>query len=116
MRETGMTKCALINASLVDPEKGTQSPGGVLVENGVIVDFGAHVTRAQVGDAQVIDCGGDVVSPGLIDMRVFVGEPGADRLDAVLCLVQAAWAWSRRDANYGLPVRADRIEGWIVGA
>ena len=45
-----------------------------------------------------------------------VDEPGADRLDAVLCLVQAAWAWSLRDANYGLPVRADRIEGWIVGA
>lgn len=45
-----------------------------------------------------------------------VDEPGADRLDAVLCLVQAAWAWARRDANYGLPIREDRIEGWIVGA
>jgi hypothetical protein len=45
-----------------------------------------------------------------------VDEPGADRLDAVLCLVQAAWAWSRRDANWGLPVREDRVEGWIVGA
>ena len=45
-----------------------------------------------------------------------VDEPGADRLDAVLCLVQAAWAHARRDSNYGLPVRADRIEGWIVGA
>ena len=40
----------------------------------------------------------------------------ADRLDAVLCLVQAAWASVRRDENWGLPVRADRIEGWIVGA
>lgn len=45
-----------------------------------------------------------------------VDEPGADRLDAVLCLVQAAWAWRRRDANWGLPVRDDRVEGWIVGA
>jgi len=45
-----------------------------------------------------------------------VEEPGADRLDAVLCLVQAAWAWSRRGANWGLPVREDRVEGWIVGA
>lgn len=45
-----------------------------------------------------------------------VDEPGADRLDAVLCLAQAAWAWQRREANYGLPVRADRVEGWIVGA
>jgi hypothetical protein len=45
-----------------------------------------------------------------------VDEPGADRLDAVLCLVQAGWAWARRDAHYGLPVREDRVEGWIVGA
>ena len=45
-----------------------------------------------------------------------VDEPGADRLDAVLCLVQAAWAFARRDANWGLPVREDRTEGWIVGA
>lgn len=45
-----------------------------------------------------------------------VEEPGADRLDAVLCLVQAAWAWARREADYGLPRREDRIEGWIVGA
>jgi hypothetical protein len=45
-----------------------------------------------------------------------IDEPGADRLDAVLCLVQAAWAYARRDANWGQPVRDDRIEGWIVGA
>ncbi|MEI7446773.1 MAG: DUF429 domain-containing protein [Burkholderiales bacterium] len=45
-----------------------------------------------------------------------VDEAGADRLDAVLCLVQAAWAHARRDANFGLPVRTDRIEGWIIGA
>ena len=44
------------------------------------------------------------------------GEDSADRLDAVLCLVQAAWAWTRREAGYGLPPRDDRIEGWIVGA
>lgn len=45
-----------------------------------------------------------------------VDDPGADRLDAVLCLVQAAWAWSRRDAGWGLPARTDPLEGWIVGA
>jgi hypothetical protein len=45
-----------------------------------------------------------------------IDEQGADRLDAVLCMVQAGWAWLRRDAGYGLPARADRVEGWIVGA
>jgi hypothetical protein len=45
-----------------------------------------------------------------------VDDPGADRLDAVLCLVQAAWAWGRRDAGWGLPAAIDPLEGWIVGA
>jgi hypothetical protein len=38
-----------------------------------------------------------------------------DLLDCVLCLVEAAWAWARRDAGYGLPLQIDPIEGWIVG-
>lgn len=43
-----------------------------------------------------------------------VADPGADRLDAVLCLVQAAWASGR--PNHGLPPAVDPLEGWIVGA
>jgi hypothetical protein len=45
-----------------------------------------------------------------------IEEPGADRLDAVLCLAQAAWGWQRRDLGWGLPERSDRVEGWIVSA
>ena len=37
-----------------------------------------------------------------------------DRLDAVLCLVQAAWAAAQ--PNHGLPLDVDPIEGWIVSA
>lgn len=37
-----------------------------------------------------------------------------DRLDAVLCMVQAAWA--RWQANWGLPEDFDNLEGWIVTA
>ena len=37
-----------------------------------------------------------------------------DRLDAALCLVQAAWATTRE--NFGLPSDVDPIEGWIVTA
>jgi hypothetical protein len=43
-----------------------------------------------------------------------VGDPTADRLDAVLCLVQAAWAADR--PRHGLPEHADPLEGWIVTA
>jgi hypothetical protein len=42
-----------------------------------------------------------------------------DALDAVLCLMQAAWALERRrlgDARHGLPAQMDGLEGWIVTA
>jgi len=41
-----------------------------------------------------------------------IAEASADRLDAVLCLVQAAWAAAQ--PNHGLPDDADPLEGWIV--
>jgi len=40
----------------------------------------------------------------------------ADTLDAVLCAVQAAWAWRRRDRHFGLPPDMDPLEGWTAGA
>jgi len=43
-----------------------------------------------------------------------VADASGDRLDAVLCLVQAAWASTQ--PGYGLPERVDPIEGWIVSA
>ena len=47
-----------------------------------------------------------------------IAEGSADRLDAVLCATQAAWAWERKgagDDRYGLPDAIDPLEGWIVG-
>jgi hypothetical protein len=48
-----------------------------------------------------------------------VQDASADSLDAVLCLMQAAWAAQRRaqgDALCGLPAQLDALEGWIVTA
>jgi dihydroorotase len=84
---------ALVNARLVDPAAGSQTPGGVLIENGIIRDLGAAITRANVSaDARVIDCAGDVVAPGLVDMRVFVGEPGAEHRETIATASAAAAA------------------------
>lgn len=50
---------------------------------------------------------------------VLADDARGDALDAVLCLVQAAWAQSRHekgDACYGLPESMDALEGWIVTA
>lgn len=43
-----------------------------------------------------------------------VADASGDRLDAVLCLMQAAWASTRE--GYGLPAKVDAVEGWIVTA
>ena len=48
-----------------------------------------------------------------------VDDASGDSLDAVLCLLQAAWAGQRHadgDSRYGLPDHMDPLEGWIVSA
>ncbi len=41
-------------------------------------------------------------------------DPTGDAIDSVLCAVQAAWSYTQRDNNWGIPVDADPLEGWIV--
>ena len=43
-----------------------------------------------------------------------IDDPMGDYLDSTLCALQAAWGWRKRNENYGIPVRADPVEGWIV--
>lgn len=50
---------------------------------------------------------------------VLVDDASGDSLDAVLCLVQAAWALTRHAqgaSRYGLPDDMDPLEGWIITA
>ena len=44
------------------------------------------------------------------------GDASGDSLDAVLCMVQAAWAAQQGAPRYGLPQDLDPLEGWIVSA
>ena len=84
---------ALLNARLIDPASGTEIRGGLLIIDGVIADLGGAVTAHSVpAGAQIIDCGGDVVAPGLIDMRAFVGEPGAEHRETMASASAAAAA------------------------
>ncbi len=46
--------------------------------------------------------------------QVLLDDASGDTLDAVLCLVQAAWA--SQHANHGLPTALDAVEGWIVSS
>ena len=84
---------ALVNARLVDPVAGTETRGGVLVEQGFIRQVGSNVTASSLpGQVRTIDCRGDVVAPGLVDMHAFVGEPGAEYRETIATATAAAAA------------------------
>ncbi len=48
------------------------------------------------------------------DAEEFFSDGSGDKLDALLCAVQAGWAYIQREQNYGIPVDCDPLEGWIV--
>lgn len=58
------------NARLIDPEKGTDAFGTLAVRDGVIVG------PSGMDGAEVIDCGGKCLAPGIVDIGVKVSEPG----------------------------------------
>jgi dihydroorotase len=90
---SGLRPIAFINARLIDPEAEREAFGGVLVIDGRIAELGAGVSADSAPpEARIVDCGGDVVSPGLIDMRAFIGEPGAEHRETIASASAAAAA------------------------
>jgi dihydroorotase len=62
----------LTNARLIDPETGRDELGSVTMADGLIT----AIDGAAPAGAQVIDCGGHVLAPGIVDWGVKIGEPG----------------------------------------
>ncbi|KKB78079.1 dihydroorotase [Devosia soli] len=88
-----MTKPLLIeNARIVDPASGTDQRGAVLIENGRIADLALDGPVGVPDDAEVINANGLVLTPGLIDMRVFTGEPGWEYRETLASAGEAAAA------------------------
>ena len=79
-------KQAFLNAELAS------GLGGLLIENGIVVACGAQVTTDMVSGADVQDCRGNLLFPGLIDMRVFTGEPGTEYRETLATASGAAAA------------------------
>ena len=77
---------------VVDPANGTDAPGWVLTEKGRIADLGTGAAPGAPEGAEVIDGKGLVLSPGLIDMRVFTGEPGHEYRETLASAGEAAAA------------------------
>jgi dihydroorotase len=74
-------KTLIKNARMIDPFSGFDGPGGVLFEGETILDAGPHVREAS--DAEIIDADGLALMPGLIDLRVSIGEPGAEHKETL---------------------------------
>jgi dihydroorotase len=84
---------AYVNARVVDPLQGLDGPGGVLFEDGWILSSGPKVTSESLGSGTaVFDCKGLVLLPGIIDMRVFTGEPGNEHRETLATASEAAAA------------------------
>lgn len=81
------------NVRLVDPASGLDGPGGLIEIDGRIADVGAHVGADNAPDgAEVVDGRGNVLAPGLVDMRVFTGEPGFEHRETIASASRAAAA------------------------
>src|SRR5580704_16346567 len=83
----------LTNARIVDPSRDLDIDGDLLLADGIIRDARRGIGAAGVPEGtEVIDCRGKVVAPGLIDMRAFVGEPGAEYRETFASASHAAAA------------------------
>jgi dihydroorotase len=69
----------LTNARIVDPSQDLDIAGDLLMADGLVRDIKRGIGAAGVPEGtEVVDCTGKVVAPGLVDMRAFIGEPGAE--------------------------------------
>jgi dihydroorotase len=84
---------AFVNARLVDPETGYDGPGALISEHGRIAEVTREVGFADLSpDIRRIDCNGMMLAPGLIDLRVKTGEPGAEPKETLKSAARAAAA------------------------
>jgi len=93
MQRNGTRPLLLTNARVVDPSRDLEQPGDVLIADGVIREAGKNIRAAGIPEgAEIVECNGHVVAPGLIDMRAFIGEPGAEHRETLASASQAGAA------------------------
>ncbi len=83
----------LRHARLVDPASGRDEAGDCLVENGVVTALGPDCALDRLpSGTEIVDCMNHVLCPGLVDMRVFTGEPGREHRETLASASEAAAA------------------------
>ena len=81
-----------INARIIDPSQGIDEIGGLIVDaNGKIKAVGKKVNKENIPKtSEKIDLKSKVLIPGIVDMKVFVGEPGFEYKENFRSLSSAA--------------------------
>jgi dihydroorotase len=82
-----MSVTSIINARIIDPASGHDGEGVLVFEGGKIVEGFDASPRGEI-----IDAGGLIAAPGLIDMRVQAGEPGRESKETLASAGRAAAA------------------------
>jgi len=80
----------IVNARLLDPATGTDAPGGMLIDKGVIREFRTGTGVSFKDAKETIDAGGLCLAPGLIDLRAKTGEPGEEQKETLATASRAA--------------------------
>ncbi|MCF6199875.1 MAG: dihydroorotase [Hyphomicrobiaceae bacterium] len=92
MAQTEQQPIALINAQLLDPAKDNLEHGGLLIRDDLIEQISPELRRNAPKGSKVIDCGGKILAPGLVDMLVYTGVPGQEHRETLATASQAALA------------------------
>ena len=81
-----------INARIVDPSQNLDEIGGLIVDDkGKIKAVGKSIKKISIpSKAEKIDLKGKVLIPGIVDMKVFIGEPGFEYKENFRSLSSAA--------------------------
>lgn len=83
---------AIINARLLDPASALDAPGSLLIEAGRIAAISTDDPGAFTHAGEIIDAEGNCLCPGLIDLRVKTGEPGAEHKETLETAARSALA------------------------
>ena len=84
------SKILLRRGRVVDPARGVDECLDLLLADGAVAAVGRSLVAPE--DAQVRDCGGLVVAPGLIDVHVHLREPGGEHKETIVSGARAAAA------------------------
>ena len=89
-----MKEKIFINARIIDPSQSMDEKGSLILnDKGKVKAIGKNVKKTDANkDAEIIDLKDNILIPGLVDMKAFVGEPGYEYKENFRTLSQAALA------------------------